>query len=156
MGIMILWHDNISIVWWKMLLIGAFFLMLNSGIFLSMLYFRRGVAIEYGYPKRNKKSLRKRLANHSIWDKLLLFRITREAERKGALLYINLGCHCLNMTALFLSCIGFVGCMLTCAEGWALTLLTISEIGALFITVMIEFVPHLIWLPSEKRRYRLK
>lgn len=49
--------------------------------------------------------------------------------------------------------IGFLGAMITLADGWALTLLLKSELTVMFITVLIEFVPHLIFLPSERKRY---
>lgn len=155
MDIRALWNDNICIEWWKMLLIGLFFVGMNTGIFLAMWYVRRGIVCEYGYPKRNKKSIKKKLAQYSILDNLLLIRLTHEAERKGPLLYINLICHYISLTALVVCLFGFVGCMITLATGWALSLLVISELAALLITVLIEFIPHLIWLPSEHKRYNL-
>lgn len=152
--IKILWHDSIAIEWWKMLLIGLFFLALNLCIFLAMWYVRRGSIIEYGYPKRNKKSIKKKLASYSFWDNLFLLRLCREAERKGPMLWICLMCHYICMIAAGASFIGFVGCMLTLADGWAIMLLVVPELAALFITVSIQFIPDLIWLPSERKRYK--
>jgi hypothetical protein len=151
-----LWNDHADFAWWQMLLIGLFFLVLNFGIFIAMWYVRRGVAIKCGYPKRNKKQIKKRMKLYTVVDSILLIRITREAEHKGILLYINLGCHLINMISYVACFVGFVGCMITLADGWALTMLTFSEIGALFVTVLIEFVPDLIWLPSERRRYNIR
>ena len=122
MDIKALWYSNITIAWWKMLLMGLFFLGMNICIFLAMWYVRRGVACEYGYPKRNKKSMKKLLASHSKLDSLLLLKLTREAPRKGTMLYINLLCHNLCMIALGSASFGFVGCMVTLADGWALLL----------------------------------
>ncbi len=156
MGFVALWNDNISIAWWKMLLIGLFFIVANFIVFLAIWYARRGVICEYGYPKRNKKSIRKILASYSILDNLLLIRLSCRAEQKGPLLYITLICHYICMVALGMSLIGFVGCMITLADGWAFSLLVISELAALFFTVLIEFIPHLIWLPSERKRYKLR
>ena len=156
MGIMALWYDNISIDWWQMLLIGMLFMAANICVFMAMWYVRRNVVYEYGYPKRNKKTIKKKTATYSTLDKFLLLRITSGAERKGPLLYINLVCHHICLIALGVSFVGFIGCMITLAHGWAFFLLVISEIAALFITVLIEFVPHLIWLPSERKRYKLK
>ena len=127
---------------------------MNICIFLAMWYVRRGVVCEYGYPKRNKKSMKKRLATHSKLDNLLLLKLTREAPRKGTMLHINLFCHYLCMIALGFAFLGFIGCMVTLADGWALLLLLFSELVALFVTVLIEFIPHLIWLPSERKRYK--
>ena len=156
MDIKALWYDNISIVWWKMLLIGLFFVVINISIFLAMWHVRRRVACEYGYPKRNPKKIKKKLASYSMLDNLLLIRLTFEAERKGPLLYLNLMCHYICMAALAVSFHGYVGSMITLADGWALSLLVVSELAALFFTVLIEFVPHLMWLPSERKRYKLR
>lgn len=139
-----------------MLLIGLFFVTMNTGIFLAMWYVRHGIACEYGYPKRNKKSMKKKLAQYSMLDKLLLIRLTHEAERKGPLLYINLICHYISLIALVACFLGLGGCMITLADGWALSLLVISELAALLVTVLVEFIPHLIWLPSERKRYNIK
>lgn len=154
MDIKTLWNDNISIEWWKMLLIGLFFIVMNISIFLAMWHVRREIVCEYGYPKRNKRAMRKKLASYSTLDNLLLIRMTHEAEKKGPLLYINLLCHYICLIALVASFLGFGGCMITLADGWALSLLVISEIAALLFTVLAEFLPHLIWLPSERKRYR--
>ncbi len=151
-----LWNDNITIEWWKMLFIGLFFMAVNLTIFLAMWYVRRNIVCEYGYPKRNRKSMKKRMAAQSVLDNLLLIRLSRESERKGPLLYINLMCHYICMVALGVSFFGFVGCMITLADGWSLSLLVTSELAALLVTVLIEFVPHLIWLPSERKRYKLR
>lgn len=156
MNISTLWNDNINIAWWKMLLIGLFFLTMNTSIFLAMWYVRCGIACEYGYPKRNKKFMKKKLTQYSVLDNLLLIRLTRESERKGPLLYINLLCHYISMTALAVCFWGFGGCMITLADGWALSLLVMSQLAALLFTVLIEFIPHLLWLPSERKRYKFR
>lgn len=156
MDLKMLWQDSISIEWWKMLLIGLFFTGMNIAIFLATLYVRCSVIYEYGYPKRNKKSIKKKTASYSLPDKLLLTRLTRQAQRKGPLLYLNLICHYICIGALGVSFLGFIGCMVTLADGWALSLLVMSELAALFFTVLIEFIPHLIWLPSERKRYNMK
>ena len=156
MSIVELWNDDISIEWWKMLLIGIAFLTINIIIFLAMWYYRRNVVIECGYPKRNRKSIKKKISAYSFVENILLLRLTVEAEKKCVLIYINLICHFLSIIALAISVCGFVGCMITLAEGWSLMLLSTAEIGIMLITVAFEFVPHLIWLPSERKRYRIK
>ena len=148
-------EDDINISWWKMLFIGSFFLLINLGIFVAMWYTRRGIIIEYGFPKRNRKSIKKKISNYSIIEKIILIRLSREAERKGFFLYLTLACHLLSVLSYFSCLIGFVGCMITLADGWALTMLVISQLASLFVTVLIEFIPQLIWLPSERRRYKL-
>lgn len=149
-----MWNDNITLPWGKMLLIGLFFVLCNLGIFVAMCYVRQGVIIECGYPQRNAKYMKKKITKHSFIERLLLIRLTRDAEKKGPILCINLVCHFINILTYIISLVGFVGCMITLADGWALTLACCSSLFGLLITTIFEFVPHLIWVPSEKRRYK--
>lgn len=151
-----LWHGNIDIEWWKMLLIGLFFLVINAVIFLAMRYVRLETIREYGYPKRSRKSLKKRFAVYSVWDKLWLIRPTCDAEKKGLGLFLNLICHYISLLGLIASLAGFAGCMITLADGWAVILLIVPEMAAMAFSVVIMFIPDLIWSPSERRRYGLK
>lgn len=151
-----LWYDNITIIWWEMLLIGIFFVVVNFVIFLATWYVRRSAICECGYPKRNKKAIKRKLKAHTILDNFLLIHLVCNAERKCALLYISLACHYVSIFAMVVCLIGFVGCMLTLADGWALTLLVMPEIACLGVTTFVEFVPDLIWLSSERNRYKVK
>lgn len=156
MWIVELWRDNIDIEWWRMLLIGLFLLVANAIIFMATWYLRLSTVKEYGYPKRSRKALKKRFSTFSAREKLLLIRPTREAEKKGLMLCINLICHYLCLLAFVVSLVGFVGCMVTLADGWAVTLLIIPELAAMGATTAVMFIPELIWLPSERRRYGFK
>lgn len=156
MDILALWNDNMDIEWWRMLLIGLFFLVVNAVIFLAMWCWRLSTVREYGYPKRSRKTVKKRFSVYSTWEKLLLIRPTREAEKKGLGLYMNLMCHYICLLAFVVSLVGFVGCMVTLADGWAFTLLIIPELAAMGFTAAVMFIPDLIWSPSERRRYGLK
>lgn len=149
-----LWCDNTTFSWWQMLLICIVFFIINSTIFFMMWYMRRGFAIEFGYPKRSRKAMNKKLKSYSKLEEILMVRITCEAERRGAFLAINLVCHFTNILGYSASIIGIVASMITLGDGWALTLLVFSEAITLGVTIFIEFIPHLIWLPSERKRYR--
>jgi len=146
-------NDSLAIEWWKMLIMGMFFLLADIIIFIAMWYVRRSIAIEVGYPKRNKTYIKRKLQDYSVLEQLLLIKITAEADKKSLMLIINLCCHFLNLIAVISCIIGFVGSMITLAEGWAILLLIGSEVGMLFFTLLIEFIPHLIWVPSERKRY---
>jgi hypothetical protein len=148
-------YQDASISWWKMLLLGLFFLFLNASLFTVMWYVRKHAAIEYGYPKLKKKAIQKIQADYSFLDQLLLIRITLDAKRQGFFLYLNLICHFANLLGLCGCLIGFIGAMVTLADGWALTLLIKTQLVILFYSVLIEFIPHLIWLPSERKRYKV-
>ena len=151
-----LWNDGVQTEWWEMLLFGLFFLFCNFVLCLGFMLMRHGVAIECGYPKRSRKFMRKRLKNFSITERITLIRLTREAESKNLMLYLNFCCHWANLIAFFISIIGFFGSIITLAEGWAVTLLIIPMPAAMFVTAAIEFIPSFIWLPSVRRMYTHK
>lgn len=156
MDINALRNDNISIEWWKMLLIGLFLLSANTAIFLAMWYCRLETIRECGYPKRSKKTLKKIFSAYSVWDKLLLLRPTCNAEKRGPMLFLNLICHYICLLALIAVWIGFFGCMITLADGWAVVLLIMPELAAMGFSAAVMFIPDLIYSPSERRRYGLK
>lgn len=155
MDLKALWCEHVDFTWWQMLLIGVFFLLMNFCVFVAMWYARKSLAIEFGFPKRNKKAKKIKKHQYSFLNDLFLIRVTKEAERKGFFLYLNLFCHFTNFVGYIACIIGFIGSILTLADGWALTLLIASELLVLFLCTIIEFLPHLIWIPSERKRYRL-
>lgn len=154
MDFLTLWHDSMSIEWWKMLLIGSFFLVLNAVLLLAEWYMRRAHICEYGYPKRKRKALRKILSAYSPIQQFLLIPIVRNAEKKGVYLFLSLICHAICVIGFVACCVGLIGCMVTLADGWALILLIAPELVCLFVTTAILFIPDLICLPSERKRYK--
>ncbi len=149
-------NSNVDVQWWALLLIALFFFSANFVLFCVMWYVRREVAIEVGYPRKSKKSLRKYIKTFSFLDKVTLRRLTREAKQKNIMLYLNYFDNWLNILAILVSAAGFVAAFVTNGTGWAMTLLVVPVLAVMGITVMIEFVPHLIWVPSERKRYSLK
>ena len=151
-----LWNDGVQVEWYEMLLIGLFFFFSYFILGICFIIMRRGVAIECGYPKRSSKYMKKLMKNFSLADHIMLIKITREAESKNLLLYLNFYCHWANIVAFFITIIGFFGSMITLADGWAVTLLIIPFPITMFVTGALEFIPSFIWLPSVRRRYKLK
>lgn len=149
-----IWHDSISVGFFQMLLLGLFFLIADTVLFLAMWYMFRGAIIEYGYPKRSRKAMEKKLKSYSKLEELLLIRLVREAKRRGVFLWINLIFHFVNIVAFLSSVVGFAGAMVTLADGWAFALLLFPEITVLFFTTVLGFVPQMIWMPSERKRYQ--
>lgn len=130
------------------------FLMLTATVICGAFCFaRHGVIIQCGFRKRSAKAMRNYLKSYSFLDQLLLFPLVRDAEKKSPLLYITLFCHCLNLLAYILTWIGFIGAIVTLGDGWAFTLLMLPQYYSLWL-LAIEFIPQLLWLPSERKRYR--
>ena len=149
-----LWQDHVDWAWWQMLFIGGFFLVCNFVLCIAFGYMRREIVIIYGYPKRKKKHMKKVWASFSTIDKFLLIKLTLQAEKKGSILYLNLICHFVNLLSFLLSCVGFIGGFFTLCDGWAVILLMMSVPIAFVITCALEFIPHLVTFPSERRRWK--
>lgn len=147
-----MWNEDVIYEWWQMLLVGLFFLVCATGICGAFCFARRGVIIQCGFRKRSAKAMRNYLKSYSFLDQLLLFPLVCDAEKKNPLLYTTLFCHCLNLLAYILTWVGFVGAMITLCDGWAFTLLMLPQYCSLLL-IAIEFIPHLLWLPSERKRY---
>ena len=145
--------DHISIEWWQMLLAGSALLIINVLIFLLFSMVREGNVIEYGFPKMKNKTLKKRLKTYSIPARLLLINLTIDAKRKGFFLILNLICQFLNVLSMISCFVGFVGCMITLADGWCFMLLLASVITVNLALTAIMFIPDLLCLPSERRKY---
>ena len=55
-----LWHTDLEVSLWQMLLIGIFFLIVNLGICAAMWLMRRGILCEIVFPNRNRKYIKKK------------------------------------------------------------------------------------------------
>ena len=149
-----LWTTNSTVTWGKMLLVGLLFITFDLVFFLVFWFLRQEVAIEWGYPQRRRKYMKRKLASHTFGERITLLKLTGEAERKGFMLYVNIIFHWMNILAFVASLVGFVACMITLADGWALTLLVMAEIAVSFVTAVVELVPHALCLKSVRNKYR--
>ena len=150
-----LWNEDVDMELWLAILTGLFFLVCNFVLFGVMWFCRKGALQEYGYPKRKRKYLRKRFKEYSFAEKLFLVRLVREADQIGLYSYMLLLFNFLNTAAFGVSIVGFVASCITSA-GWARFLLIMPVFTVFGVTVILEFIPDLIWLPSERRRYKRK
>ncbi len=149
-----LWNENVQFIWYQSVLIGLTFYLFDFVIFVVQYFLRKNAILEYCFPKRSKKFLKKLMSKYSLFEKIFLYRIACDSNRKGIFIYITIINQWLNCLSFLCSTIGLFGTVITNGKGWSLTLLLIPEISILVITVVIEFIPHLIWLPSERRRYK--
>ena len=145
--------ENAFFEWWQMLLIGLFFGVCNSGIFLAAWFVRVGITKKCGYPKRNAKNIKKIFQQYTVIDRFLLFKLVKNAQSKNPMLYITLICHYISFLGYLTSMAGFIFAMITLADGWAVMLMICGTFFTTILTVLIEFIPHLIWVPSERKRY---
>ncbi len=147
-----LWNESVQYTIIQTLLIASFFLLMNLVLFLAVWYIHKNTIFECGYHNKRGKQLEKKISEYKLFQKITLIKLAAEAPNKGMMLYINMFCHILNVIAFIICIAGYVCCYIF-NSGWAWCLLLLPEICTVFLIVAIEFVPHLIWLPSEKKRY---
>ncbi len=150
------WNGSIELPLWGLILLAVGFLSANFALFCAFCFMRKETAIEVGYPKTRKKTLEKHLKTLPVLDRVFLWSLTREAKQKRFMLYLNFFDNLLNVLSIMVSAVGFVAVFITNGKGWSMTFLVLPVITVLFVTGAVAFIPHLIWVPSERKRYSLK
>lgn len=148
------WNMNRDYSWWVSVLIGLFCLVAFGGLSILMVYVREECVIEYGYPKKKSKQVRKKISQYPILDRLFLLRLIMEADRLGIYLLITLVCHWVHLLSLPLTVAGFLGLLISPGSGWAITLSFHASLTVLMLSCGIEIIPNIICLPSERKRWR--
>lgn len=148
-----LWQYEGTFTTVEIVAIGLFLFSMNAVILWVNWVIQRYAILEYGYPKVKQKTLKKRLKSHSLFEHVMLTRICRESKRKGLYIYLCWFLNFLNCIAAILTAVGLVGAMITGGDGWAMTLLCFPPLSIMLFGALLKFVPDLICLPSERRRY---
>ena len=146
-------NDHAHYAWWQAVLIGLFFLAFNSGAFYLIWYCHREAILECGY--RSQKAVRKRFKTQSRMDQILLTRLVREAPKSHPNLVLRMILNRSNLLFAGVSAAGFFGTILTGGAGWAILLLICPGFTSLFCSFGISFIPDLLRVPSERKRYGL-
>lgn len=126
---------------------------LNIIILWTTWYSQQHSILEYGYPRVKAKTLKKFLKGQSIYQRVMLTQICSQSKRKGPFLLLCVSINFLNCIAAIASTVGLVAAVLTGGDGWAMTLLLFPPISVLLLSAALHFIPDLICLPSERRRY---
>ena len=112
--------------------------------------------MEYGYPRTENKTMKKKLKNSSFLEKVLMIRLCSNAKRKGIYLWVCWLMNILNILSALIATVGAVGAVITHADGWTGCLLLFPPLACLLGATALLFLPDLICLPSELQRYRWK
>ena len=147
-----MWKDNASFSFVQALLIGFFFFVCSETLCFAIHIIQRGMMIEYGYGRRTMgKKERKKNKQASIYEKLLLIKLYRNAKKKGLFMIMCLFCNTLACIVSIMSVVGFVGCLITKGSGWSMVMV-LSGFWLFCITVVLEFFPSFV-LPSTREHY---
>lgn len=138
-------------------ILATILLLMNLVSFVVQWYLQYDGVLEYGFPKRGRKYIKKRISQYSLFQRILIFPLVKTTEKKGFFLYLCLaGFYCVTVPAFVICIFGFIGALYTGGAELTLTILFEAGIDSLLITAAIRYVPDLIWLPSEQRRYGIK
>ena len=148
-----LWNSHGNFTWWQSILIGTFFIVCDLVLCLVNWLLQQETIIECGYPKTKNKTFRKRLKNFSFLEMVLMYRLVKEAKQKGFIIYLCFFINCINIAACISCIVAYIGVIITCGAGWAMLILTLPALGILLLGAAIRFIPDLIWVPSERKRY---
>ena len=152
-----LWQQKVDFTITQTIFIGLFFLICGLVLCAANWYIQVGIIAEFGYPRRSKREKRK---GNLTWIKqfrpvsrIFLGRPCSNAQRKGVILWLAWLCNLFNVLSGILCCIGYPLAIIMRGAGWPILLVIFPPFEVLMGAVFIEFIPTLIFLPSERRRY---
>ena len=152
-----LWQQKVDFTITQTIFIGLFFLICGLALCAVNWYIQVGIIAEFGYPKRSKREKRK---GNLTWIKqfrpisrIFLWRPCRNAQRKGVILWLAWLCNLVNVLSGILCCIGYPLAIIMRGVSWPMLLVIFPPFEVLMGSAFIEFIPTLIFLPSERRRY---
>lgn len=152
-----LWQQKVDFTITQTIFIGLFFLICGLVLCAANWYIQVGSIAEFGYPKRSKREKRR---GNLTWIKqfrpisrIFLWRPCSNAQRKGVILWLAWLCNLFNVLSGILCCIGYPLAIIMRGAGWPMLLVIFSPFVVFMGVVFIEFIPTLIFLPSERRRY---
>ena len=140
------WRDHIDLSYLKILFIGVGLLFLNAFFVFLTRYIIRKSMEEYGW--LNSKPQR-------VKSTITLIPIYKLSPRKGYYMIHCLLLNIINLLSIPASVIGFIASIITHADGWALVLLGLSSFSVFILVIILDYIPSIIFLPSERKRHSL-
>lgn len=152
-----LWQQKVDFTITQTIFIGLFFLICGLVLCAANWYIQVGIIAEFGYPKRSKREKRKGtltwIKQFRPVSRIFLWRPCSNAQRKGVILWLAWLCNLFSVLSGILCCIGYPLAIIMRGAGWPILLVIFPPFEVLMGSTFIEFIPTLIFLPSERRRY---
>ena len=149
-----MWNTAANYTRWQATWISSVFLLINVGLCAAVWYVQKLTIIRYGYTKSRQKRVKKAFKTQALADKILLRKLRKEATVANPILNLCVVTNYLNIVAVGCEIIGYIGTIITCGQGWALTLVLLSGFISFCITAFVHSVGGLLWIPTERRRWR--
>ncbi len=151
-----LWNQQTSFTWWQALLIATLALFINGVCCVVNWYLRKETILECGYRKARIRRAKKAMKEWTLTDKILLRRLAVEATETNPMIKLSLFLNYLNVLCGGVLVTGYICSVVTSGTGWALTLCFCPGVFSIFFSTILTFIPDLLWVPSERRRYGIK
>ena len=148
-----MWISNANYTLWESIWIASILVLMNVVLCSVTWFIQKETIIECGYRKASRKKIKKEMREWRIFEKLLLQRLLSSAKEPNPILGICFLLNILNILALLLTFVGYVGAILTKGDGWAMVLVLFPGFIVFCINGIIHLVCDLIWVPSERQRY---
>lgn len=151
-----LWHSSVVMPRWQSVLLALGLFFMDSMICWANWYCQQGAIMEYGYPRVKIKKLKKTIRDDSVIERIFMVRLCRAAKKKGFLIWLCWIVNLINVLVFAAAIVGMIGVMITSVAGWAMLLLLLLPISWLLVGAALRFIPDLLFLPSERNRYKWK
>lgn len=151
-----LWHEQTSFAWWQACLIALLALLVNGGACAANWFVRKETILECGYRKATAKRMRKIMKKWTWAERIILRRLAKEATQSSPMIGLSLFLNYLNLLCGGIVLIGFACSIATCGAGWAMGLAFLPGLLGMFFSTVVTFIPDLLWVPSERKRYSIK
>ena len=151
-----LWHSNADYTLWEAIWISTIFFILNLGLSIATWFLQKEVILECAYSKSKRKKIRREFKTFSFYQKMLLGRLAKNGTQSNPIIVISLIINYLNVIAVIIGLIGYVGAVITCGDGWAMILTMCYGFGILCLSGIVHLFFDLLFVPSERRRYGIK
>ena len=112
--------------------------------------------MEYGYPRVKLKKLKKTIRDDPVAERIFMVRLCRAAKKKGFMIWLCWLVNLINVLVFAAAIVGMIGVIITSVAGWAMLLLLFLPIGWLLVGAALRFILDLLFLPSERNRYKWK
>lgn len=154
-----LWSEKPGFTIVQSVFIGFFLLVLDVVICAVLWYIQLGFILELGYPKRSKQKRRQgnitEIKTHSRTNQIFLWKICKDAPQKSFFLWFSFGINLLNIVIVAVCSLSCVCVIITNGAGWALTPLLFLPYMYFLFVVIIEYIPSILFIPSERHRHGL-
>ena len=154
-----LWVEEPNFTITQSVFIGFFFFVMDIVICGVIWYIQLGNILEVGYPKRTKRERRQGnisgIKLHTLVNQIFLWKLCKVAPHKSFFLWFSFGINLLNIAIVAVCSLSYVCMIITNGAGWSLTLLVFLPYVYLLFVTLIEYVPSILLIPSERHRHGL-